>query len=59
MHSDLAKLNELVAKNTALQEEVANANYNLETEFVRRYISPNNPNNICKLQAGGAGATGS
>jgi hypothetical protein len=36
MHSDLAKLNELVAKNTALQEEVANANYNLETEFVRR-----------------------
>jgi myosin heavy subunit len=36
MHSDLAKLNELVAKNTAMQEEVANANYNLETEFVRR-----------------------
>jgi chromosome segregation ATPase len=36
MHSDLAKLNELVAKNTKMQEDVANANLNLETEFVRR-----------------------
>ena len=36
MHSDLAKLNQLVAKNTKMQEDVANENYNIDREFVRK-----------------------
>jgi chromosome segregation ATPase len=36
LHTDLAKLNELIAKNAKVQDDLANANYTMEGEFMAR-----------------------
>lgn len=36
MHNDMAKINELIAKNADLQDSLANQNFNLETDFVNK-----------------------
>jgi len=36
MHTDMAKLNQLIAKNTKLQADLANDNFNLETKIINQ-----------------------
>ena len=36
MHNDMAKLNDLISKNTGLQTELGNKNFNMETEFMQK-----------------------
>eukprot|EP00771_Trimastix_marina_P000675 gnl/Trimastix_PCT/1698.p1 GENE.gnl/Trimastix_PCT/1698~~gnl/Trimastix_PCT/1698.p1 ORF type:complete len:882 (-),score=383.37 gnl/Trimastix_PCT/1698:206-2851(-) len=36
MHTEMQRLNGLISKNTALQEQLASGNFNLEAEFVSR-----------------------
>jgi hypothetical protein len=36
MHTDLARLNGLIAKNAKLQDDLANSNYTMETDFMNK-----------------------